>query len=154
MRTSVLTTLRPVLKPHKLAPIRLFKFRMSSSLPNVKPTTLGKSEVYDEQPIKEGKWIGVQELKVGVWPLAPAHSLFFFTSSPTLARVPHTDLTPPRNNLTTWPSPHRPFSIPHSGATRMARTASGKLQSVRLQAQAVSMVSLPLLHPLPPLTLC
>lgn len=40
---------------------------MTPSLPTVKPTTLGKAEVYDEQPMKEGKWIGVQELKVRIW---------------------------------------------------------------------------------------
>ncbi len=60
MRLSLLRPLRPALHTRPLA-TRLFS--MSPALPNVKPTTLGKSEVYDEQPIKEGKWIGVQELK-------------------------------------------------------------------------------------------
>ena len=67
MSLRLFTTLRPVLII-RLLHARLFT--MTAALPNVKPTTLGKSEVYDEQPMKEGKWIGVQELKVSsskVW---------------------------------------------------------------------------------------
>ena len=61
MRSNLLISLRPLLASRTVN-TRLLS--MTPALPNVKRSTLGHAEVYDEQPMKEGKWIGVQELKV------------------------------------------------------------------------------------------